>query len=333
MPVPIPEALTDQSDAARAKAEAASNLPRYLVSSALAGAYVGVAVVLLLMTTSTMLAAKATDTRLVQGSVFGIALTLVVFAGAELFTGNVMVMIQGLLSRSVTAGEAGVVCAGSLLGNLVGSLGFSGLVAGSGVITGGVPVGTQSVVHAALAGIVKAKMDLGGAQLFFRAVLCNMLVCLALWMAARTKSDAAKLLCLFWALLAFVASGFEHSVANMTVFSLALFTHVDGVTWSAMARNLLFTVPGNIVGGGLLVGVAYAYVGKSKLVSPSPVIDVTDQALLSVPVAVPASPAGDGSAPASARPRTRRVTTPPPTSTGSRQPARRLAGANGKGSR
>lgn len=323
MPVPISEALAEQSDAARAKADAASNLPRYLVSSLLAGAYVGVAVVLLLMTTSTMLAAKAVDTRLIQGSVFGIALTLVVFAGAELFTGNVMVMIQGLLSRSVTGGEAAVVCTGSLLGNLIGSLGFSGLVAGSGVITGGVPIGTQSVVHAALAGIVKAKMDLSGTQLFFRAVLCNMLVCLALWMATRTKSDAAKLICLFWALLAFVASGFEHSVANMTVFSLALFTHADGVTWSAMARNLLFTVPGNIVGGGLLVGVAYAYVGKPRLVSDPVLVDVTDEVVLAAPAARLTAE----------RPRARRATTPPPSATRSRPAASRLAGANGKGSR
>lgn len=331
MPVPISEALADQSAGARAKAEAASNLPRYLVSSMLAGAYVGVAVVLLLMTSSSMLAAKAADTRLVQGTVFGIALTLVVFAGAELFTGNVMVMVQGLLSRSVTAGEAAVVCAGSLLGNLVGSLAFSGLVAGSGVITGGVPAGTQSVVHAALAGIIKGKMGLSGGQLFFRAVLCNMLVCLALWMAARTKSDAAKLICLFWALLAFVASGFEHSVANMTVFSLALFTHVDGASWSAMARNLLFTVPGNIVGGGLLVGLAYAYVGRSKLITSPEPVNLTDGAVLTVPattVAVASAP----TAPAGGRTRARRVTSPPPTA-GARQNSGRLAGANGKAAR
>ena len=311
MPIPITDALASQDEAARTKADQAnSSLPRYLASSVMAGAYVGVAVVLLLMTTSTMIAAKSADTRLIQGSVFGIALTLVVFAGAELFTGNVMVMFQGLLSGSVTAGETAVVCTGSLLGNLLGSVGFSAMVAASGVVTGGVPKGTQSVVHAALGGIIKSKESLSGGQLFFRAVLCNMLVCLALWMASRTKSDAAKLICLFWALLAFVASGFEHSVANMTVFSLAVLTHVDGASWSGLARNLLYTVPGNIVGGGLLVGVLYAYVGRPKLLVPGapPTVDL---AAADTGIVLEPATASNGAA-ADPVVRTRRVTTPPP---------------------
>src|SRR6266700_2211658 len=118
MPVPITEALDAQEEAARAKAtQATSSLPRYLLSSMMAGAYVGVAVVLLIMTSAAFIAAKSPDTKLVQGAVFGVALTLVVFAGAELFTGNVMVMMQGLLSRSVRASDVAIVCAGSFLGN------------------------------------------------------------------------------------------------------------------------------------------------------------------------------------------------------------------------
>jgi nitrite transporter NirC len=102
-----------------------------------------------------------------------------------------------------------------------------------------------------------------------------MLVCLALWMAARTRSDGAKLAVLWWALLAFVASGFEHSVANMTVFGLGIF---DGTaTWAQLFRNLAWTVPGNVVGGGLLVGVAYAWTGT-----------VTADASPSIVVAAPA---------------------------------------------
>ena len=107
-----------------------------------------------------MIAAKSPDTRLIQGSVFGIALTLVVFAGADLFTGNVMVMPQGLLSGSVTAAETAVVCVGSLIGNLVGSMGFAAMVTASGVISGGGPKGAPSPVHLALAGIVKGKEHL-----------------------------------------------------------------------------------------------------------------------------------------------------------------------------
>jgi nitrite transporter NirC len=110
--------------------------------------------------------------------------------------------------------------------------------------------------------VIKVKAAESGSALFFRGVLCNFLVCLAVWMAARTKSDGAKLTLIFWCLLAFVASGFEHVVANMTYFSLGLFEHVQGATIGAFARNLLLVGLGNLVGGGLLVGASYGFVGR-----------------------------------------------------------------------
>ena len=94
-------------------------------------------------------------------------------------------------------------------------------------------------------------------------MLCNVLVCLALWMAARTRPTRAKLVVLWWALLAFIASGFEHSIANMTMFSLAALE--GSVGWGELARNLAWTVPGNIVGGGLVVGLGYAWLGGREV--------------------------------------------------------------------
>jgi formate/nitrite transporter FocA (FNT family) len=123
-------------------------------------------------------------------------------------------------------------------------------VVGGGTLSGGAS-------GELLANIADGKAALSGTELFLRSVLCNFLVCLALWMAARTTNDAAKLGVLWWALLAFIASGFEHSVANMTIFGLAALE--GSATWLELARNLLWTVPGNIVGGGLLVGVAYSW--------------------------------------------------------------------------
>ncbi|MGV1010330.1 MAG: formate/nitrite transporter family protein, partial [Dermatophilaceae bacterium] len=90
--------------------------------------------------------------------------------------------------------------------------------------------------------------------------LCNLLVCLALWMAARTRSDGAKLAVLWWGLLAFIAAGFEHSVANMTTFALGVFQ--GSASWADLAYNLAWTVPGNLVGGGLIVGLGYAWLGR-----------------------------------------------------------------------
>jgi nitrite transporter NirC len=261
MPVPIPEAVEESAGLARTKAKQVGNLPRYLLNSALAGAYVGVAVVLLVSTAGPLAAAASPATKLVGGAVFGVALTLVVFAGAELFTGNVMFMLQGLAARTVTVSDLVAVWVASLVGNLLGSLGFAWLVNAGGTLATTTKPGVPGPGEAMIASLVKAKDAATGPQLFWRSVLCNMLVCLALWMATRTRSDSAKLIVLWWALLAFVASGFEHSVANMTIFGLGVLGHT--ATWSQLLRNLLWTVPGNVVGGGLLVGLSYAWIGRT----------------------------------------------------------------------
>src|SRR4051794_10121700 len=263
LPIPVPEALDESAELAATKAHQVRALPRFLVSSALAGAFIGVAVVLLLSVAAPMAAASSASTKLVSGAVFGIALTLVVFGGAELFTGNVMVMVHGVWARRTSPGQLAAVWIATLVGNFIGSIAFAALVTGGGTITG--PVSKM------LATSVAAKNAATGPQLFWRSVLCNMLVCLALWMAARTRSDGAKLVVLWWALLAFIASGFEHSIANMTLFGLGIFEH--SATWSQLFRNLAWTVPGNLVGGGLLIGLGYAWVGSTREAALNTVVE------------------------------------------------------------
>jgi nitrite transporter NirC len=254
MPVPIDEALGSHASAAAAKASSVRDVPRYLMSSALAGAYVGMAIVLLISVSAPLVAAGSASAKLVQAGVFGLALTLVVFAGAELFTGNAMVMLQGWWRRTTTPIQVLAVLVASLAGNVAGAIAFAAAVHAGGTITGP----SEQLVAA----MVTAKDALAGPQLFWRAVLCNALVCLALWMAARTASDTAKLAVVWWALLAFIGSGFEHSIANVTTFALAAFDGTIG--WSALARNLAWTVPGNVVGGGLVVGLGYAWMGHKR---------------------------------------------------------------------
>jgi nitrite transporter NirC len=141
-----------------------------------------------------------------------------------------------------------------LFGNLVGSIALAALVHGGGTLKGD--------GAALVTAVTDAKDALTGPQLFWRAVLCNLLVCLGLWMASRVQSDAAKAIVVWWALLAFIGSGFEHSIANMTIFSLGIFQGT--ATAGELARNLLWTVPGNVVGGGVLVGLVYAWIGHTK---------------------------------------------------------------------
>ncbi|MCE0761602.1 formate/nitrite transporter family protein [Pseudonocardia kujensis] len=269
MPIPVTQAVAEQATTARSKAESTRNPARYLVSGALAGAYVGVAVVLMVMATGPLNAAQSPFTKLAQGLVFGIALTLVVFAGAELCTGNMMTMVLGLFDRvrGTGPGAAGAVILFSFVANLVGSIVFAWLVHTSGVLDVAASPGAPAPGATMLAALVKAKAGENVTTMFFRGVLCNFLVCLGVWMAGRTRSDGAKLVVLFWALLAFITSGFDHVVANMTIFSLGEMAGAPGATLGTFAENMLVVGLGNLVGGGLLVGAAYGLVGRTPAAS------------------------------------------------------------------
>lgn len=275
MPIPIAEAVAEQADLARTKAVAARNVPKFLFSSALAGAFVGVGIVLMAATTGPLAAANSPAVKLVAAAVFGVALTLVIMAGSELFTGLNMVMVQGLAAGTVKAVEVLFVWISSLVGNLLGSLAFSWLINAGGTLSAKTPAGKLGPGEAFIESLVKAKNAAPGAQLFWRALACNMLVCLAVWMAARTRNDAAKVMLIWWCLLAFIAVGLEHSIANMTIYGVAIYHHA--ASYSDLFRNLVWTVPGNIVGGGLVIGLGYAWIAGSspalsvELVEPAPV--------------------------------------------------------------
>jgi nitrite transporter len=203
-------------------------------------------------------ASGSAATKTVMGASFGVALTLVIFAGSELFTGNNLVMTVGALSRAVSGGALAKVWAASFAGNLLGSVLLALAVAGSGVL-GKAPA--KEFVLAAAA----SKMAAPALELFFRALLCNVLVCLAVWMAAKAKEEIAKLVLIFWCLFAFIGSGFEHSVANMTLLSVALFLPHDGaVSWLGFARNLSLVTAGNVVGGALFVALPYWYIALGQ---------------------------------------------------------------------
>ncbi len=221
----------------------------YITSSILAGTYIGIGVVLIFSVGAPLAAEGSIFLRPLIGVSFGIALTLVVFAGAELFTGNNMFMTIGLLKKEVSAAEVLKVWIFSWIGNLIGSLLLAYLVVVSGAIS-----------HAAniIEKVSLAKMTMPALQLFLRGVLCNWLVCLALWTSSRAKSDTAKCILIFWCLFAFIACGYEHSIANMTLLSMSLFAqHAQAISWLGFFRNMFYVTMGNIVGGSFFVGALY----------------------------------------------------------------------------
>ena len=253
----IPETLHAQASAAVHKADGLRSPGRFVVSGMLAGAYIGIGVVLMVSTAGPLAASGDGLAKLVSGLVFGVALTLVVFAGADLVTSAMMVLPQGALLRAVGPWRALGAIGATFAANLVGALAFAGLIAASGVLRANAAAGTM------LSDMLAAKAHEGPVELFVRGILCNVLVCLAIWMCARVHSDVAKILLIFAAILAFISSGFEHVVANMTTYGIGLFTGDANATLPLFASNLLWVGLGNFVGGALIVGVGYWVIGGS----------------------------------------------------------------------
>ncbi len=229
----------------------------FFIGSMMAGAYVGFGIILIFIVGS---AADPAYQKLIMGASFGIALTLVVFAGSELFTGHTMYMPLGWLRKTTSGSNLAVVWLVVWIGNLVGSAGLAALF-----VLGGA-AGMVNDSSSFLNQVVSAKMNAPIIELVARAILANWLVCLALWMSARTQNDVAKAIVIFWALFAFIASGFEHSVANMTLFSIALLgEHPETVGLSGMVYNLLWVTLGNLLSGSLFMALGYwLYSGDRK---------------------------------------------------------------------
>jgi len=226
-----------------------SNPVAFFVQSMMAGGYVGVGIILIFSVAALL---DPSIQKLVMGLSFGVALTLVVFAGAELFTGYTMYFTTSMLGRKSSLSDSLSIWVIVWWGNLAGALALTGIYfLGHGTIL----TGPSSEL---LMKIASYKMNSGAVELVARGALCNWLVCLAIWMAARVKSDSAKAIVIFWALFAFISSGYEHSVANMTLLSLALIgDHPESVSIFGMANNLFWVSIGNIIGGAVFMSVGY----------------------------------------------------------------------------
>ncbi|MBE9536546.1 MAG: nitrite transporter NirC [Proteobacteria bacterium] len=243
------ETINALSDLAKKKVALITDNPvSFFVGALMAGAYVGMGIILVFTLGGRL---DPSVRPLVMGSCFGIALTLVVFAGSELFTGHTMFMTIGCLQRKIGLKDLSKIWSASWLGNLLGAVLLAYIYGGGG---GALFKESADLLN----NVASAKMNKSPSQLISLGILCNWLVCLALWTSARTKNDAAKCVLIFWCLFAFIACGFEHSVANMTVFSIALLgEHPDTISLLGAAYNLFWVTLGNIGGGALFMGMAY----------------------------------------------------------------------------
>jgi formate/nitrite transporter len=245
------------------------SLGNTLVLSVLAGAFIGLgAMFATVVGTDTGLGYGVT--RLLVGLAFCLGLILVVVGGAELFTGNnliVMAWARGRVSTGALTRNWVVV----YLGNFIGAVATAG-----GVYLTGMAAQDGHKVGATALLIATSKVNLSWLEAFMRGVYCNALVCLAVWLGYSARTTTDKILCVLFPITAFVAAGFEHSIANMYFIPMGLFLHGDAqvlaatqksaadlanLTWSSfLLDNLVPVTLGNIVGGALMVGLLYWFV-------------------------------------------------------------------------
>ncbi|WP_054027467.1 formate/nitrite transporter family protein [Bacillus sp. FJAT-28004] len=224
----------------------------YFIATLLAGAYVGLGIILIFSLGAPLAQANSPYQSLIMGASFGIALTLVIIAGAELFTGNNMIYTVSTLAGKTTIKDTLSNWIIVFIGNLLGAIILALLVKAAGLFD------AAPADHLIFSSAAK-KMTAPFSELFFRGILCNWLVCLAIWMSMRLKSEGAKMLAIWWCLFAFIGSGYEHSVANMTLLSVAMLlpNHPEAINLVGWLHNMLPVTLGNMVGGTLFVGLAY----------------------------------------------------------------------------
>jgi len=258
------------------KAKANLSISHMLLLGILAGAFIGFGSELATITTYDMPKYLGVGfTKFIFGSVFSVGLMLVIIAGAELFTGNNLILIK-VLNREGQLVKMFKSWSWVFVANFLGSLLLVWIMFGTGLWkTGDFAVGAKALV------IANGKVNLGWWEAFTRGIGCNWLVCLAVWMAVASKDIIGKIFGIYFPIMAFVASGFEHCVANMYFIPMGLLLKGNTTVVAAaglagklsnltlqgfFVNNLIPVTLGNIVGGSLCVATVYwlAYLKKSE---------------------------------------------------------------------
>ncbi|MFJ8461449.1 formate/nitrite transporter family protein [Lysinibacillus xylanilyticus] len=217
----------------------------YLLQAIFGGLFIGFGILLIVTIGGLLSPAGVPSMKIVQGLAFGVALSMVMMAGANLFTGDNLVLTVSTLSKKSSPFEMLGIWMSSYIGNFFGSLLAAALFFYSGLAAGD----TAAYIEK----LATAKMSGSFIELLCRGILCNLLVCLAVWCTYKLKTETGKLVMIFCCIFPFVTIGFEHCIANMTLFSLALLVpHGELVSFAGAFSNLLPVTLGNIIGGAVI---------------------------------------------------------------------------------
>jgi len=270
------DALLPPEMAARAEdigvKKASMDAVSLLALGVLGGAFIGLGAVASTTVAAGSLSVPYGLARLLIGVAFSLGLILVLVGGAELFTGNNLI-VMAWASRRVTTAQLLRNWALVYLGNLAGALSLAVLMFFARQFEFG-----KGAVGVAALEIARSKLNFDFLQAVALGILCNILVCLAVWLCFSARSTTDRLLAIVPPIAAFVAAGFEHSIANMYFIPVAILIRngaaesfwanvpnppsaYAGITWEAfLLRNLLPVTLGNIVGGAVLVGITYWFI-------------------------------------------------------------------------
>src|SRR5215467_1943552 len=191
----------------------------------------------------------------IAAAFFGVGLTIIVFTGTELFTSNNMYLAVSSVEGRTGWRHAVLLWVFCYFANLVGAIFVALLLAGAGSLA-------LPADHALFDGAVH-KAQQAGSVIFFKGILANWVVCLAVRIALRCKEEVAKIMVLILVVFIFVYLGFEHSIANMGTFAMA-FLGGSTLTLAEALHNLLYSTIGNVIGGVLLVGLPFTYLNPRE---------------------------------------------------------------------
>lgn len=244
------------SKMAEKKSRYATEKPgKYLGRAVVTGFYIMVAIILSYTTGAILYPKYPEVSKVLVAATFCFAIAMIVFFSGELFTGNNFVMAVGIYRKRINLSMAAKVWLYSFLGNAVGLIIFAYLFIKSGASLSAIQHYIESVAY--------AKLELSVTQMILRGILCNFIVCLAYLSGIKMKSESGKFIMMFFAVFAFIIAGFEHSIANVGVFSVAYFA-LGGLPMALVFKNLLWVVIGNMIGGGILLALPLVYISVEE---------------------------------------------------------------------
>lgn len=232
---------------------------RYILRSVLASMFIGFGVIVAFKTGNLFYLEHSPWTYPMAAITFGAAIILIVYGGGDLFTGDTFYYTYTILRKKMRWAETIRMLFTSYLGNILGAALFAALIYTTGLFE-------DTSVNSFLISVVSAKMNTPAMELFFRAILCNWLICMAFFIPMSMKDDGAKMFAMMLFVFCFFISGYEHSIANMCTFAIALvLNHPGTISLGGVIHNLIPVTIGNLIGGGVFMGYMYYYANKPYL--------------------------------------------------------------------